>query len=85
MTLDDTLWVHALRVNRLHEEHIRPHQHLLTGEERGLMQLIRVGIYDVDEINKPMDASTRAMRYSAILADHLSLLLMIEKTRVSQR
>jgi hypothetical protein len=83
MVMDDTLWAHALRVNRLQEEHIQPLQHLLTGEERGLMRLIRAGVRDAEEVDRPMDSSIRSMRYAAIMADHLSTMLTIEKSRVS--
>ena len=82
VVLDDALWGHALRVNRLHEEHIQPLSHTLTGEERGLNRLIQAGIVDGSDLDHPMDASTRAMRYAAILADHLSTMLVIEKNRV---
>jgi len=82
VVLDDALWGHALRVNRLQEEHIQPLRATLTGEERGLQRLIRAGILDASELDRPTDASTRAMRYSAILADQLNTLLVIEKLRV---
>jgi hypothetical protein len=82
--MDDALWDHSLRVNRLQEEHQQPLLDTMTREEQGLFFLTRWGIYDPSANDKPMDALTRAMRYSAILANHLNLLWVIEKCRVSR-
>ena len=82
VVLDDQLWFQGLRVNRLWEEHLLPQIASMTAEERMLHRLINSGIMDAAEGDRPNDSATRAMRYLAALADHLSSMLRTERTRV---
>ena len=82
VVLDDQLWFQSLRVNRLWEEHLLPQIASMTVEERMLHRLINSGVMDASEGDRPNDSATRAMRYSAALADHLSSMLRTERTRV---
>ena len=82
VVLDDQLWFQGLWVNRLWEEHLSPQIASMTAEERMLHRLINSGIRDASEFNRPNDSSTRVMRYSAVLSDHLSSMLRIERARV---
>jgi hypothetical protein len=54
-------------------------------EERALFHLIEDGIIDASELDNPMPASTRSMRYTAVVADRLWSIIEREKKRVSLR
>ena len=71
LILDDTIWFQGLRVNRLYEEHVHVHFADMTSVECMFYSLMMQGIRDQTAEDWPMDASTRAMRYSAVLGDHL--------------
>src|SRR6201992_3599684 len=45
--------------------------------------VISLGIYDWDKVERPFDASTRAMWYTAVLGDSLWSLAKKERQRVS--
>ena len=47
-----------------------------------LYHLINVGVRDMDAINKPWDASTHSMRYTACLGDRLWTMIAREQNRV---
>ena len=83
LILDDTIWFQGLRTNRLYEEHVCVHWADMTSVERMFYSLMMQGIRDQTVEDKPMDASMRAMRYSAVLGDHLALMSQQEKIRVS--
>ena len=55
---------------------------VMTSEEKRLHELIFQGVVDHSARDRPMDASTRSMRYSAVLADYLSSMLRAERDRV---
>ena len=55
---------------------------MLPFSDRALWHLINVGAKDMPTIDKPWDASTRAMRFSTCLADHLWVMLKREQNRV---
>ena len=50
--------------------------------DTALYHLINVGVWDMDAIDKPWDASTRSMRYAACLGDHLWTMITREQNRV---
>ena len=50
--------------------------------DTALYHLINVGIRDMDAIDKPWDASTCSMRYTACLGDHLWTMVTRERNRV---
>ena len=82
VVLDDQLWFQGLRINRLWEEHLLPQIASMTAEERMLHRLINSGVMDAAEDDRPNNSMTRAMRYSAVLSDHLSSMLRTERARV---
>ena len=50
--------------------------------DTALYHLINVGVWDMDAIDKPWDASTRSMRYAACLGDRLWTMITREQNRV---
>ena len=50
--------------------------------DTALYHLINVGVRDMDAIDKPWDASTRSMRYTACLGDRLWTMITREQNRV---
>ena len=83
-TVDDEMWYHALMTRAHHESEVRldlQNQHL---EEWVLYQLIHRGVIDQDDNwDKVFRPATRAMRYSASLADLLWVKINQECERVS--
>ena len=55
---------------------------LKTHNERLLWSLLTRGIYDHAPEDRPWDASTRSMRYSAIMGDRLWAMWESERDRV---
>ena len=47
-----------------------------------LYHLLNVGAQDMDDINKPWDASTRSMRFATCLGDRLWTMIAQEQNRV---
>ena len=78
--LDDYLWFNAIRSNDCMEKVVC--KEMEAGTESRLWVMILKGLHDPSEEDKPWDSSTRSMRYSAILTDHLWELLAKEKKRV---
>jgi hypothetical protein len=52
-------------------------------EEKVLYKMLRTGLVDPVPSDKPFDASTRAMRYSAAVSDRLWELVRCEQSKVS--
>ena len=50
--------------------------------DTALYHLINIGVRDMDAIDKPWDASTCSMRYTACLGDRLWTMLIREQNRV---
>jgi len=58
--LDDNLWCQAMSTGQFLDDH-RCGQ-MMSGDERVLWSMIRLGILDKEGIDKPWDTSTRSMR-----------------------
>ena len=85
-TVDDEMWYHALMTMARLESEVRPDLQNQHPEEWVLYQLIRQGVIDQDENwDKVFRPATRAMRYSASLADLLWVKINQERERVSVR
>ena len=54
----------------------------MPASDWALWHLINLGVQDMPAIDKPWDASTRAMRFSTCLADHLWVMIEREHNRV---
>ena len=70
-SFDDRLWFWAMASARSRLE--RSLQRLPFGNDTDpvIQGMISLGIYDWDKVERPFDASTRAMRYTAVLGDRL--------------
>ena len=83
-TVDDEMWYHALMTMAHLESEVRPDLQNQRPEEWVLYQLIRQGVIDQDDNrDKVFHPATRAMRYSASLADLLWVKINQECERVS--
>ena len=73
------LWHQSMAVNsRLEQkERQRPHYN----DEGVLFSLLKTGIIDVPEGDRPDKASTRSMRYTAALVDRLWVMWQDERER----
>ena len=82
-SFDDRLWFWAMASARSRLE--RSLQRLPFGNDTDpvIQGMISLGIYDWDKVERPFDASTRAMRYTAVLGDRLWSLAKKERERVS--
>ena len=83
-TVDDEMWYHALMTMARLESGVRPDLQNQHPEEWVLYQLIRRGVIDQDDNrDKVFHPATRAMRYSASLADLLWVKINQECEQVS--
>ena len=83
-TIDDEMWYHALMTMAHLESEVRLDLQNQRPEEWVLYQLIRRGVIDQDDNqDKVFRLATRAMRYSASLADLLWVKINQECERVS--
>ena len=80
ITLDDQLWFQAICTSRSQGLRL---QGGLPHNDGWLWKLIQLGYLDGREADRPWDASTRSMRYAAILVDRLLGALETERARVS--
>src|ERR1700753_2937124 len=82
-SFDDRLWFWAMASARSRLE--RSLQRLPFGNDTDpvIQGMISLGIYDWDKVERPFDASTRAMRHTAVLGDCLWSLAKKERERVS--
>ena len=80
MTLDDQLFHQSLvslrHLDEVHRGHVQPYS------EHTLLHLVRRGLVDLEESDRPWDSSTCSMRYSATLADCLWEMVLRERNRV---
>ena len=83
-TIDDEMWYHTLMTMARLESEVRPDLQNQCPEEWVLYQLIRRGVIDQDEDrDKVFRPATRAMWYSASLADLLWVKINQECEQVS--
>ena len=80
MSLDDELWSLSMRSYLFLEERY-PRGQAFSPELHILLKMMRRGLLDADSEDRPFHGSTRAMRYSTCLADHLLGLLEDERAR----
>jgi len=81
LNLDDQLFYQSLvTLRRLDEDHKGKRQ---PYSEYALYHLLRRGAMDQLPADRPFDASTRAMRYTAAIGDRLWEIACRERTRVS--
>ena len=82
--MDDEMWYHALMTMARFESKVRPDLQNQRPEEWVLYQLICRGVIDQDDNwDKVFCLATRAMRYSASLADLLWVKINQERERVN--
>jgi len=67
LTMDDTLWSLALASGRHMKEVHKPAANTWTHDERAMWHLLEGGLFDARVQDKPWDASTRLMKYTAEL------------------
>ena len=81
VSVDDLLWMQAIVVQQdlMVMTHAIPN---LNDDERALRRLLYEGILDWKEEDRPWNASTRSMRYSAVLTDRLWSLFQKERSWV---
>src|SRR5882762_1839319 len=85
LSMDDQLWAQTMATNRLLTERRldRINQNKsLPVEERGLVHLLSLGTLDRSAQDRPWDASTRSMRYTAATSSRLWMMLVNERDRV---
>ena len=83
-TIDNEMWYHALMTMARLESEVRLDLQNQRPEEWVLYQLIHRGVIDQDDNrDKVFRPATRAMRYSASLADLLWVKINQERERVS--
>ena len=68
LVMDDQLWYQAILSSRS-QEHCQNTS--LVQNDRDLWRLLKIGLEDPRVKDHPMDASTRAMRFAAILGDRI--------------
>ena len=87
LLMDDQLWLQMMLTDRLltecHLDCIHQNKSLHM-EERGLVQLLSLGTLDCSAKDRPWDASTRSMRYTAATSSRLWMLLVQERDRVQR-
>jgi len=80
--MDDTLWSLALASGRHVKEVRKPAANTWTHDEQAMWHLLEGGLFDAKVHDKPWDASTRSMRYTAIMGDRLWSMYETERNRV---
>ena len=79
-TLDDHLWFLSICTSR--SQGLRLHGGLPQAD-RWLWKILQLGYIDGRTADRPWGASTRSMRYAAILGDRLQANIEVERERVS--
>src|SRR5580698_9464658 len=79
-TLDDHLWF--LSICASWSQGFRMHGGLPQAD-RWLWKILQLGYTDARAADRPWDASTRSMRYTAIIGDRLQANIELERARVS--
>ena len=80
-SLDDAVFHQRVAVWELQDKIRRSVD--LTAEEKSLWRLLQMGTYDVYDEDKPLDAATRAMGYSAAGLSHLWEIVRRKDSQVS--
>jgi len=80
--MDDTLWSLALASGCHVKEVRKPAARTWTHDERAMFHLLEGGLFDARAQDKPWDASTRSMRYTAVMGDRLWLMYETERAQV---
>src|SRR5882762_1680253 len=80
--MDDTLWSLALALGCHMKEVRKPAARNWTHDERAMFHLLEGGLFDARAQDKPWDASTQSMRYTAVMGDHLWSMYETERVRV---
>ena len=81
--LDDIVWHQALVTLRRLDSNLRLKRKELPADWWVLYELLRHGVVDPRPQDHAFDTSTRATRYSAVIANRVWALLDKETTRVS--
>ena len=68
-----------MSLRRLDEQHRNKD---LPYHDKNFYRLVRRGILDQSAFDRPWDASTRSMRYSAVLGDRLWEMVNFEREKV---
>src|ERR1700733_1664561 len=80
LCLDDQLWHQSLVTLRRLDEQQRNQE--MPYYDRTFFKMIRKGVIDQTFYDRPWDASTRSMRYSAALSDRLWEMIRFEREKV---
>ena len=80
LRFDDLVWHQSMVSLRRLETHRQAH--LSDPDDAIYWRLLLRGITDFDQEERPNDASTRAIRYSAVMNDRLWAMLQGEQVRV---
>ena len=82
---DDQVWYQAMLVERFNDarfQRVRESPQTANRFDTALHHLLDMGIHDFKPIDKPWDASTRSMRYSAALSNCLMEMIIQQRERV---
>ena len=82
LILDDRLWQQSIGVARHFSSVRNPGARDWTHNERSLADMMYMGLLDLNSEHRSNDASSRAMRFSSILADRLWSMIEKERSRV---
>ena len=79
---NDRIWFWAMGTARIHDERIQRGEVISSANNVAVQNMLRLGLYDWTPEDRPWDGSTRLMRYTAVVGDHLWELLCLERQRV---
>jgi hypothetical protein len=79
LVLDDQLWLDSMVIGNRNQSSPQEEGSRLDTRMR---DLIHRGVYDLEAESTPWASSTRSMRFSSILVDHLYALVKEERHRV---
>ena len=84
VVFDDFLYCQAIGVGRYMIDCRRPlfHGGEMIPDDQAMYEFLSWGIWDQRPCDRALDASTRSIRYSAILADRLWSMIEDERNRV---
>ena len=80
LRFDDLVWHQSMVSLRRLETHRQAH--FSDPDDAIYWRMLMRGITDFDQAERPNDASTRAIRYSAVMNDRLWAMLQGERVRV---
>lgn len=79
--MDDQLWYESIRLYH-HQSNAAVNAINFHEDEKVLRMLMARGVVDHADFDKPWAASTRAMRYSAVMMDRMLTMFQEEQKRV---